>query len=48
MKRWCWKQSPGAIRSALVLGVALVLTLGVIFALPLQSHNVIISDPAES
>lgn len=35
MKRWSWKHSPGAIRSAVLLGIVAVTTLGVLyFTLP--------------
>lgn len=48
MKPWSWKQSPGAVRGVLLLGGALVLTLGIMFYPSLKSHDVTISDPVES
>jgi uncharacterized membrane protein len=40
MQRWSWKQSPGVIRSAVLLGIAFAITLGVTyFASPLN-HSV--------
>jgi hypothetical protein len=42
MKRWSWKQSPGTIRSTVLLGIILTATLGVMYFTPLfyHSHNV--------
>jgi len=34
MKRWSWRKPAGAIRSVVVLGVALVTTLGVMYFTP--------------
>jgi hypothetical protein len=34
MKRWSWRQSPGAIRSTALLGIVLATTLGVMYFAP--------------
>ncbi len=38
MNHWSWKQSPGAIRSAVLLGIAAVTTLGVLYFTPPPNH----------
>ncbi len=38
MTRWSWNQSPGAIRSAVLLGIACVATLGVLYLPPPPDH----------
>jgi len=38
MKRWSWKQSPGTIRSAVLLGIVLASTVGVLYFIPPPIH----------
>jgi hypothetical protein len=39
MKYWSWKHSPGAVRSAALLGAALVVTVGMLFYPLLKNHT---------
>jgi len=47
MTRWSWQQSPGKIRTAVLLGIAAVATLGVMY-FTFLSHSVILSNNSES
>lgn len=48
MKRWSWKQSPGAIRGAVLIGIAAVTTVGVLYFTPPRSHSVTSTNDSES